>query len=748
MATYQDYINLINNISTKTREINSFSEVKPQLSSFRNMITANEYVFQTLHGVKNEVIEVIGKSKNDISFLFNFKEKFQNQQEGLQELSNTIVGTLAQKAKFKNINDSTFIAQLDDIERQVINIQKRTTLYSLNNSITEANSLRDKLNQMLGASEVLDMLEYSELRINSANKVSIETIKEKIKTQYPSRYDEMLILDEKKENYYVVKYEAKSLKRKVIDTKFYLHNPIKLNFNSHFIGGMEKYGKIQKFEGSLPFTQNDEISKNENTFLGNTDLPLYELEIKRNGRGISNSQPFFFIPEKTFKQNCSNCNGKKYLPCKSCNAQHKYRCDTCDNDGKVSCNTCNTSGKITCKKCAGASVVDCSKCDGKSFRKCSSCSGKGVNDKGERCHKCQNGSVRCTNCNNGKVRCEDGFLSLSPGCGGSGKVNCGNCKGAGKLICSKCNGERYLYCAYCHGNPNDGETYAKIDCEGCKASGELGFITYVSTDIINTSDEQIFLNGQIADSNKFILDNVNRFLHSPHSFIDIYYDVHNEHEDKNIETTQKFTNTFRELHNLKSKRYPKVLSEQLSFEAVPCSTFTYKHILSNTIHSFSVIGVDKEQEIIFHSDPKGTLENTSGLNNFGKKLFSSNSHKNKIDKRNELILMIYMAKADGIIEDREKSIIVSAIENLDNFTKQEQNTIFGMMNLSTLPPLDPKFAVFSSTEIEEEVKARLVEFLGNEDGKFEVPETIVYNKILETIQKARSKRGFFYYLGS
>lgn len=745
MATYKDYINILDELGTRTKEIESFSEINLQISSFKNLVKANNSIFQTLQGVKKETFDVITRSKDNIQGLVNYKEQFQNSLSDLESISTSIPTVLSKIANFRGVSDSSFLNKLEDIKKKIENIQQQTTLNSLKNAINEVQNLNERLNQILGASEVLNMLEFSETRINNAKNVSLEVIKEKIKTQFPLRYDQMLILDEKRTNYYVVKYEATGLERKILDTKFYLREPIKLNFNNNFIGGNDRFGKIQKFENSLPFTKNDVISKNENTFLSDPDLPFYELEIKRTGKKIADNQPYFFIPEKTFKQNCSNCNGVKYLPCRSCNAQHKYRCDTCDNDGKVSCQNCNTSGKVTCKKCAGSTVVDCGKCNGNGFRKCSSCNGKGVNDKGEKCHKCQNGSVRCTNCNNGKVRCEDGFLNK--GCGGSGKVNCGNCNGAGRLTCPKCKGERYLYCSYCHGNPNDGETYGKVDCEGCQASGELGFITYVSTDVLNVSDEKVYLTGQLFESDKVVVDNAGKHLHCPQNLIDIYFDVQKEHVDKHIDTTQRFANTLRDLHKLKTNKYPKVLSERMKFEAVPCSTVTYKHILSNTIHTFSVISVDKGQEIIFHSDPKGTLKSTGGFDNFMRKIFSGSRFRSKIDKRNELVLMIYMAKADGIIEDSEKAIIVSSIESLDDFTKSEQDLIFDMMNLPTLPPLDPKYAVFSSLEKENEVKNRLIEFM-KADGELETPEIGKLNHISEIIQNARGKRGFFYYLSS
>lgn len=745
MTTYKDYINLLGELDLRTKETQSFSEKKTYLSSFRNLIAANGFIFQSLQGVKNETLSIVEKSKNNFQLLNNYKEQFIGHKIELDELANSISSILSKKANFGSINDATFTRKLDEIEQKIQTIQKQTNLSNLKNAINEVNTLKDRLNQLLGASEVLNMLEFSENRISNSKNVTIETIKSKIKTEFPLRYDQMLIIDEKRENYFVVKYEAKGLKRKVFDTKFYLRNNLKLNFNNHFVGGTNVFGKIQKFT-ALPYSKDDVISKTENTFLSDPDLPFYDLEIKRNGQSISHNQPYFFIPEKTLKQNCSNCNGVKYLPCKSCNAQHKYRCDTCDNDGKVSCQNCNTSGKITCKKCAGSTVVDCGKCNGNGVRKCSSCNGKSVNDKGERCHKCQNGSVRCTNCNNGKVRCEDALFSQ--GCGGSGKVNCKNCNGVGRLTCPKCKGERYLYCAYCHGNASDGETYGKVDCDGCQASGELGFLTYVDTNILEISDEKVFLNGQISDSDKFVIDNIGKHLHSNAGNIDIYFDLHKEHEDKHIDTTQKFANAFRDTHKLKTKKYPKILSEQLKFEAVPCATVTYKHILSNTIHVFSVIGVDKEQEIIFHSDPKGTLKSTSNFDNFIRKLFSGGRFRSKIDKKNELILMIYMAKADGVIEDSEKAIIVSSIENLDDFTKKEQDFIFEFMNMATLPPLDPKFAVFSTLEKEEEVKKRLIEFIGKADGQLETTEITKMSYIANVIQEARSKKGFFYYLGS
>jgi hypothetical protein len=96
------------------------------------------------------------------------------------------------------------------------------------------------------------------------------------------------------------------------------------------------------------------------------------------------------------------------------------------------------------------------------------------------------------------------------------------------------------------------------------------------------------------------------------------------------------------------------------------------------------------------------------------RVFEKNTFKDKQDSRNEILLLVYFAKLDGIIEEHEKRLILSSGVKMTEFTKGEQDLIGELMKAKSLPPLNKKYCTFSSLEIEKEVVSKIQELLGEE----------------------------------
>ena len=159
---------------------------------------------------------------------------------------------------------------------------------------------------------------------------------------------------------------------------------------------------------------------------------------------------------------------------------------------------------------------------------------------------------------------------------------------------------------------------------------------------------------------------------------------------------------------------------------------SYKHILTNTFHEFTIINFFNNPELIFHSEPeqlKKDLGNTvKAVGGFFGKLFKTNSFKTKEDKRNEIVLLIHLAKADGKIEDQEKIYLSEMIGSLDDFTNSEKQILFDVMNAETLPELTKLDVTFSSKERGQEVLSKLMQ-LANADGEIDTAEKALIEKI-------------------
>ena len=155
-------------------------------------------------------------------------------------------------------------------------------------------------------------------------------------------------------------------------------------------------------------------------------------------------------------------------------------------------------------------------------------------------------------------------------------------------------------------------------------------------------------------------------------------------------------------------------------------------MLTNTEHTVSIVNVFDRPELVFHSEAE---EVKKDIKNAGKavgglfgKLFKTKKYKAKEDKKNEIRLMIYLSKADGIIEDEEKTFLANKIQSLDNFTASEKKLLFDLMNAENLPDLEKKDVVFSTPEKGEEVIANLTE-LASADGELEPREQELIDKV-------------------
>ena len=173
-------------------------------------------------------------------------------------------------------------------------------------------------------------------------------------------------------------------------------------------------------------------------------------------------------------------------------------------------------------------------------------------------------------------------------------------------------------------------------------------------------------------------------------------------------------------------------------EAVPCATFHYNHILSSTPHDVSVLAIDESKEVLYHSDPTSVSSEPDSIWNKiqdqFKKAFSTKSYKDKIDRKHEFLLMVHMAKADGIIEDEEKKFLSANISGLDGFTNKEKAELFGLMSTDELPPITAKNAYFSSRAKADEVTNKLVELIAKADGEYEKPEKDKLEEINQAIE--------------
>lgn len=586
--------------------------------------------------------------------------------------------------------------------------------------------------------------------LENLQQISVDDIKECLKRNIPNEYDKMIISSDVQINradYFYVKHKSVYLTRHGKIVKFPLYGNIQNSF-SELEGGQQKHEEksILKSERILEILQSDYNIVPEDYNITSANQP-FEFPIDTEGDSVLKEQRKYFFPDLTYQEKCNACNGEKYVTCSEpdCQGKHEWVCPDCNGDRKIICNICNGDRKVLCDNCGGDGKTICSDCKGSGYVKCGAgvggwtkrglgniagggCGGTGkVKDDNaptgyRTCKTCRGkGEVACKTCGTrGEVRCEI--------CNGRGEVICDNCNGQGTLSCETCNATGKIICDVCYG---DSQKYGLVDCPQCNTQGVMAQIAFVETEVHNNEIKKLFHTGdQLTeiDDDQITSKHSDKSAQTTVTLININQNIKENYD----EYSQKYGNEILNELGYKRDTFPKISNEEMYYQVIPCVQVSYKHILTNAEHEISILNFFKSPEIIMHSKAE---EVKKDIGNAGKavgglfgKLFKTKAFKSKRDKKNEITLMIYLAKADGKIEEEEKNHISELIGNLDDFTANEKQSIFNLMNSTTLPELTVKQTTFSSKNRADEVVS-ILEKLAIADGELEGQEKEFIEKV-------------------
>ncbi len=532
--------------------------------------------------------------------------------------------------------------------------------------------------------------------------ISIYLVKKTLKKIAPEVFDKMIISENqqvKRCNFIYAKLKYQKVEKVVEKIKFPLYDSLIDSF-SKIEGGSSKHGEKAKMPSEDIFEELEKsYSKVGQAIImdskSSVELPL---DVKKSEILLTQSKHFY--PDLTFKEVCDQCYGHKYVNCTDpeCNGRHIWTCTNCKGKGILVCETCEGHKNVDCPSCNGTTRVTCKKCGGdgkvndgylaktifsKSLKekKCGECAGKG--------------HVECNDCKSGKVVCND-------------------CHGIGKVICPECFSEGIITCFYCYG---DKERLGKVNCPQCQTVGVTAQIVYDKFDVSFHELGKFILDGEsLSISERQVKSHL---IHNQDMEI-IYENVNGKVKENYNEFTKQYSSNIEKDLGLYKGGFPMITKEELYYQIVACVELSYKHILTNTVHEFTIIDFWNNPEIIYHSEPEQLKNDTNNatkeLGGFFGKLFKTKSYKTKNDLRNELVLQIYLIKADGIITDKEKLSLSEIIIGLNKFTNTEKQRLFDLMNAAALPELSKADVTFSSPAREQEVLNKLRK-LASADGE-------------------------------
>lgn len=551
--------------------------------------------------------------------------------------------------------------------------------------------------------------------------ITLNDVIDKIRSLNPGEYNKMII--DSNENvdrcdYFFVKYHATSAQRESLKLSFPTYAAVSSNM-SLFEGGDAKHGELALFpsEKIVDTLANQYQIRPETDTLGSEadfNFPLDESA----GR-VHTEQRRYFIADRTYREQCGTCSGNKLVTCNDyeCEGKHNWPCVDCNSKGVVVCHGCGGSKKVDCGTCNGSKKVTCKNCggDGKKVDKLDTLSAMSSKTRSTRvvrknCPSCSGkGQKPCSNCT-------------------GGKVTCNTCSGAGKLTCSACRGHKSITCSKCYG---DKARYGMIDCPECKAQGEMGYISFVSTTIHQHKTEKLFTNSNslAGVSEDEVMSFANRQGNTQTTVTNINSNKQNNRDQYVSDYAEQIMNSF----GLSFDNFDKLLHEEVYYQVIPCVQIKYKHMLTNEVMKVSILDFYGKAKLIL---PKESEVVSSDLKDKGKKLglffgklFKTKSFKAHDDKLKEIRLMIYLAKADGKIEEEEKGFLAESIKSIEEFTSSEKSQFFNLMNDPNPPEITKEDATFSSKEKLNEVVAKLTG-LAASDGEIETSEQELLNKIM------------------
>lgn len=551
--------------------------------------------------------------------------------------------------------------------------------------------------------------------------IKISDVIEKVRSLNPGEFSKMIIDSNEKvdrRDYFFVKYSAISAQRESLKLSFPVYAAISDNL-SEIVGGDAKHGELALFPSEKII---DTLSSNfqiepETDPLGseaNFNFPLEE-----TGGTVNPKQKSYFIADRTYREQCNPCTGNKLITCDDydCEGRHNWPCVDCNAKGVIQCHGCGGAKRVDCGTCNGSKKVTCRSCggDGKKVDKLDTLSAVSSNTRSTRvvkktCSACSGkGQKPCTRCS-------------------GGKVTCSTCSGAGKLTCSPCGGHKSITCSKCYG---DKERYGMIDCPQCKAQGEMGYISYVRTTIHNHDTQKLFVSPSgLADvSDEEVMSFANNQGDTQTTIININSNKQNDRDEYGKDYSEQLMSSF----GLSLDSFNKILKEDTYYQVIPCVQIKYKHMLTNETLELSIIDFFGNAKIKFHKEAEAVSTDMKDkgkkLGRFFGKLFKTKKFKAQDDKLKEIKLMIYLAKADGKIEEEEKGFLAESINSIEGFTSTEKSEFFNLMNNPNPPALTKEDVTFSSKERLNEVIAKLTGLAGS-DGEIDKTEQELLNNIM------------------
>ena len=287
--------------------------------------------------------------------------------------------------------------------------------------------------------------------------------------------------------------------------------------------------------------------------------------------------------------------------------------------------------------------------------------------------------------------------------------------------CPNCNGSGIL-----ERTDKDGNT-THDECSVCKGLGRIGTLTYFTPKILDRQvNLTVCLEGEIAGLPK---DTIKKHTGDTTLMKRMLTHINGIDQECFDEEILPYLDI---IHDRTGE--PNAI-EDIYYQIVPCFTFNYTEILTETNHKGILVDPFQKPELIL-PDSNNSMKNimTDSVKNLGRFFGSigrTAAYKDKKDLLRAARLMIATVVADGTVNEEEKLSLKQSIRSIDSLTSTEQESLAALLSASDGSFITDDDYHFHSSATAKETLDRIQDIAGSDGLVHETERNIIEKLRLE-----------------
>lgn len=294
-------------------------------------------------------------------------------------------------------------------------------------------------------------------------------------------------------------------------------------------------------------------------------------------------------------------------------------------------------------------------------------------------------------------------------------IPCPHCEGKGTVVTTDKQGKNQT-----------------VQCKKCNGYGQVGRLTYFTPTVSEKQTSTVHcLEGEIAGLNFSVK---NKSISVSGSDFKVLADEptlmvrhYNGIDEENIPADLL---PYMEL--LRDKIGSDNALEEFFYRIIPCYTFNYRDVLTNTFHTGVVITPEDNPHVIFNLSKfsekvfDGMKQTVKSLGRFFGSIRKSDNFKDTEDLKRSIRLLIAVVTSDGEVNQKEKQALILTLRNTDCLTAKEINSLEQLLSEPDANFITDDDFAFHNKAIEMETISRMEELAQADSSFHEKEHDLIY----------------------